>query len=173
MICWGIWKNKNDVRHGGKDRKGTAIVRSSIMLLDEFQTANTKQVKPRPHMSEVIKWKPPQQGRYKVNTDGAVFAKRKCVGFGVVVHDSKREVIAALCKRMAGLLGALETEAKAMEVAVQFAVDIGIRDVIFEGDSLSICQMIQRSTEAQSSIQNVVDGIISQLRFFRTVEVSM
>lgn len=114
MICWGIWKNRNDVRHGGKDRKGTAIVRSSIMLLDEFQTANTKQVKPRPHMSEVIKWKPPQQGRYKVNTDGAVFAKRKCVGFGVVVHDSKGEVIAALCKRMAAgwLVGSIRNGGK-------------------------------------------------------------
>ena len=94
------------------------------------------------------------------------------VGFGVVVHDSKGEVISALCKRMAGLLGALETKAKAMEVAVQFAVDNGIREVVFEGDSLSICNMIQCSIEAQSSIQNVVDGIISQLKSFRVVEVS-
>ena len=73
---------------------------------------------------------------------------------------------------MAGLLGALETKAKAMEVAVQFAVDNGIREVVFEGDSLSIYNMIQCSTETQSSIQNIVDGIISQLKSFRVVEVS-
>lgn len=62
-------------------------------------------------MLEVVKWKPPQQGRYKVNTDGAVFTKRKRVGIGVVVLDSKGVVIAVLCKRMAGLMGELETEA--------------------------------------------------------------
>ena len=90
---------------------------------------------PGPHKSEVVKWMPPQQGRYKVNTDGAVFTKCKCVGFGVVVRDSKGEVIVTLCKRMVGLMGALEMEAKAMEIAVQFAVDIGLREVIFEGDS--------------------------------------
>lgn len=44
-IFWGIWKNRNEVRHGGKDRKGFAIVLSSLMLLDEFQAVNVKQIK--------------------------------------------------------------------------------------------------------------------------------
>ena len=26
MICWEIWKNRNEVRHDGKDKRGTAIV---------------------------------------------------------------------------------------------------------------------------------------------------
>lgn len=108
----------------------------------------------------------------KVNTNGVVISKRKCVGIGVVVRDSKGEVIAALCKRIAGLMGALETEALAMEAAVQFAVDIGLREVVFEGDSMSICKMIQGSNEAKSSIQSVVDGIKAQLLSFRVAEVS-
>lgn len=172
MICWGIWKNRNEVRHGGQDKRGSAIVRSALMMLEEFQAVNVKQIKEGTHMPEVVKWKPPQLGRYKVNTDGAVFTKSKSVGIGVVVRDSKGEVIAALCKRVAGLMGALETEAIAMEVAVQFAADIGLRDVVFEVDSLSVCKMIQGFTEVQSSIQNVVDGINAQLQAFRIVEVS-
>ncbi|KAK7836541.1 hypothetical protein CFP56_022384 [Quercus suber] len=83
MICWGIWKNRNEIRHSGKDRRGTAIVKSSITLLDEFQAAIVKQMMLGPHKSEV--------GQYKVNTDGVVFTKRKWVGFGVAVHNSKGE----------------------------------------------------------------------------------
>ena len=36
MVCWGMWKNRNEVRNGGQDRTGSAIVRSSLRLLDEF-----------------------------------------------------------------------------------------------------------------------------------------
>ena len=25
MICWGIWKNRNEARHGGKQRSGLAV----------------------------------------------------------------------------------------------------------------------------------------------------
>ena len=41
-ICWGIWKNKNEVRHGGKRRSGLVIVRSSMKLLEDFQSSNEK-----------------------------------------------------------------------------------------------------------------------------------
>ena len=42
MICWGIWKSKNEVRHGGKRRSGLVIMRSAMKLLEDFQSANEK-----------------------------------------------------------------------------------------------------------------------------------
>ena len=75
-----------------------------------------------------------------MNVDGAVFTKRKQIGIGVVIRDSTGEVVAALSKKLAVLLGALETEAKAMETGVRFAAEVGIRDAIFEGDSVSTMQ---------------------------------
>ena len=53
-----------------------------------------------------------------MNVDGAVFSKRKQVGFGVIIRDSGGLVIAELSLKLACPLGALETEAKAMEVGV-------------------------------------------------------
>ncbi|KAF3973217.1 hypothetical protein CMV_003348 [Castanea mollissima] len=40
MICWGIWKNRNEIIHGGKGRPGRAVVRSALMMMDEYQSAN-------------------------------------------------------------------------------------------------------------------------------------
>ena len=45
-ICWGIWKDRNTARHGGKRREGKAIVRSSLRVLDEFQEVNKQPLAP-------------------------------------------------------------------------------------------------------------------------------
>ena len=40
MICWGIWRNRNEVKHGGKRKTGEAVIKCSHYLLEEFQLAN-------------------------------------------------------------------------------------------------------------------------------------
>ena len=54
-------------------------------------------------------------------------------------------------------LGPLEAKAKAMEAAVIFAKDIGIRDVIFEGDSLQVCNATNGCSLAPPAIANVLE----------------
>ena len=107
VICWGIWKNRNEVRHGDICRNGKAIVRSSLRALDEFQIANERPQSTREPFPNEIKWCPPQLGCYKVNVDGAMFSKRMQVGIGVVIHDSTGEVIAAQSKKLAFPLAVL------------------------------------------------------------------
>ena len=51
-----------------------------------------------------------------------------------MIRDSGGVVVAALSKKMALPLGALETEAKALEEGIQFACDVGVRDVILGSD---------------------------------------
>ncbi|XP_075665545.1 uncharacterized protein LOC142635234 [Castanea sativa] len=136
MICWGIWRKGNEVKHGGKRKTA------------------------------------PKQGQYKVNCDAAVFAKSREVGFGVNIRDYAGLVDAALSKKGFGLTGVVEAEAKAMEVAVQFAKDVGIREATFEGDSLIVSRAIQGTGDVPASIQNIVCGITQKFQCFRTAEVS-
>ena len=57
------------------------------------------------------------------------------MGIGAISRDQEGAIIAALRQHMHLPLGPLEAEAKSLDVAVSFAWDIGIRDVIFETDS--------------------------------------
>ena len=109
-----------------------------------------------------VKWSPLKQGCYKVNVDGVVFTKRKQTGIGVIIRDNTGEVVAAMCKRMAVPLGALEIEAKAMETEVRFAIEVGIRDVIFEGESLTIYNALHGLGSTSTAIQNIVTDILRQ-----------
>ena len=94
------------------------------------------------------------------------------MGIGVIIRDSAGMVIAALSQKLALPLGALEIKAKAMEVGVQFALDVGVRDVTVEGDSKCICNALQGQGETASSVQNVVAGTIHLAQAFRNIVFS-
>ena len=55
-----------------------------------------------------------------------------------MIKDSYGQVIAALSRKIDAPLGALEVEAKAFEVGLEFARDVGVQDFILEGDSLVV-----------------------------------
>lgn len=42
----------------------------------------------------MVVWKPPNHGIYKLNTDAGINKSGKCVGFGMVIHDSEGFVMA-------------------------------------------------------------------------------
>ena len=113
MVCWGIWKNRNDLQVGGKGKAGRTILRNAMNLVADYQNANGTKTRHLRNTPATASWLPPSHGYYKVNIDGAVFSKRKQAGAGVVIKDSEGEVIAALSKRWPYPLGALEAEAKA------------------------------------------------------------
>ena len=96
MVCWGIWKNGNELHHGGKGRTGGAVLRGALLLLEEYQRANVSSEVAGERMSLTVKWNPPAQGRYKVNVDGAMFTKCQQMGIGVIIRNDKGEVIAAM-----------------------------------------------------------------------------
>lgn len=56
-------------------------------------------------------------------------------GIGVVIRDSEGEVIATLSGRIILPPSMEDVEAMACWQAMHFALEIGIQDVVFEGDS--------------------------------------
>ena len=114
----------------------------------------------------------PKPPWYKANMDGAMFSQQKEAGIGVVIRDHHGAVVAALSKKLKVPLGAIEVEAKAMEEAVNFAWEMGIRDCLFESDSLTVVNGMLRVTEPPSFITNIITGSLSQLYKFWEVQFS-
>uniref|UniRef100_A0A7N2RE64 RNase H type-1 domain-containing protein n=1 Tax=Quercus lobata TaxID=97700 RepID=A0A7N2RE64_QUELO len=168
--AWGIWTNRNEVRHGKSRKPASVLVGWTKELLENFVMANHS-TRPFKDPVEAI-WQPPKPSWYKANTNGAVYTQQKETGIGVVIRDHHGEVVAALSKRIKAPLGAVEVEAKAMEEGVRFAWEMGIRDCLFESDSLTVVNAMQRRIEPPSSIINVINGSLSQLYRFREVNFS-
>ena len=65
-------------------------------------------------------------------------------------------------------MGPLEAEAKAMEVAMLFAKDMGIHDIVFEGDSLQVRNFLKGSSLVPPAVANVLEGIFFHLQLFHS-----
>ena len=85
-----------------------------------------------------------------------------------MVHNKEGNVIATMSKKLDLPLGALETEAKALEIGVKFAEEVGLRDVVFEGDTQVIINAVHSIREALTSIQNIIHGVLRNAQCFRT-----
>uniref|UniRef100_A0A2N9G7B6 Reverse transcriptase domain-containing protein n=1 Tax=Fagus sylvatica TaxID=28930 RepID=A0A2N9G7B6_FAGSY len=98
VICWSIWYRRNRLRLQQPADTNTQLVRRARETLLEFHAAQDrgKQRSMQPNSTTVIKWKPPEVSRFKVNYDGAVFSDRNEAGIGVIIRNHRGEVMGAL-----------------------------------------------------------------------------
>ena len=166
-MCWEIWKGRNLVRNGGVSRPRNTLARSSVALVEEFRAGNAREV--QTGLDRHVRWHPPQSSRFKMNVDAAIFKDLRAMGAGLVLRDSQGSVLATLSKRVPTNLATLEAEAKAMEIAIQFAGETGFREVYFETDSSTLENILTGITEAPASIETITDNILAHLDNFRFV----
>ena len=98
--------------------------------------------------------------------DGAVFREFSCCGIGVVIRNERGEIIGALSKKVPLALEALAMEAKVAEEGIILARDLGLWNVVVEGDSLTVMNALSGLNIPPSSIQKVVEGSMRFLQGF-------
>ncbi|KAL0001145.1 hypothetical protein SO802_014926 [Lithocarpus litseifolius] len=76
---------------------------------------------------------------------------------GVIIRDRNGEVIAAMSECIPLPNSVLEFKAMACRRAVKFAYEVGIQEVIFEGDSLTVIQAINKGGASEAPYGNLID----------------
>ena len=69
-------------------------------------------------------------------------------------------------------LGAIEAEAKVVEEGILLAWDLGLKNVVVEGDSLAVAQALNGIATPAISIQKVSEGISWWLKKFDNWKIS-
>lgn len=123
-------------------------------------------------------WRPPKVDDYKVNFNALAFKASNLASIEVIIRDWRGEAIAALSMPIPLSYNVNELEALACHTAVQFAGEIGLRKVIFEGYSSVVINALSQGSGGFASYGNIIEDILFlaadfQFLFFFVISVML
>ena len=97
---------------------------------------------------------------FKTKFDSAVFSNSHSTGIGVVIRNGHDEVIVTMAEHIPFPNSVAKVEAMACKQVVQFASEIGVQEVIFEGDSMIVIQALTHGATSEAPYGNLIDNIL-------------
>ena len=109
-----------------------------------------------------------------MNFDRAIFKNIDAASLGIVIRYSNGEVMGAMSQHVPLPQTVMEVEALACRCAVSFAIELGLRELVIEGDSALVIQAIKDGQPCQSFYGHIVDDSLhlsAQLQSFNFYHV--
>ena len=141
MFVWSIWTQRNQLRAQQSCCSTTQLAQFANDRFNEFKAIKLA-THPRQRQQRTS-WSPPAQNVFKINYDGALCSNTNKSGIGVVIRNGDGLVIASLAQPLNQAFKVVEIEALAASRALEFAANIGLDNVIVEGDSLVVTQALK------------------------------
>ena len=108
----------------------------------------------------------------KINFDGAIFAKEKSSGMGVIIRDRQGLVIASMATRISQQLRSVEIEAMAASKALEFARELGITEAVLEGDSQVVMMALNSKSPVLAPYGSLLQDSVSLSNSFLKLSYS-
>ena len=117
-------------------------------------------------------WEPPPESAFKLNFDVAIFFELNRTSIGIIIHNYKGKVMAAMSARGPTVHSSEEGELLACRKAVEFALDTSFFRLVLEGDNVNVMQAISSQEANISLLGNVVEDIKHLIRGLQWVSIS-
>ena len=106
---------------------------------------------------------PPKKNSLKVNFDEAIFKDISKAGIGVVIQDNQGQAIASLLEQIPLPFSSDVVEAQAAARAIAFALEIGCRSFVLEGDSESVIKTLSSEDESLAPFGHILTSAKSKI----------
>ncbi|KAK3189665.1 hypothetical protein Dsin_029226 [Dipteronia sinensis] len=168
VVIWRIWFGRNSIKHSQLDFIWKDVINWSEVFLSDFHRATSSlQYMPSLNGNKLTcKWTPPSEGMYKVNCDTAVDRINSKVGFGIVIRNSKGEVMASCAQSMVANFSVKTAKLFAVWKSIIFSGDCGLTPCSFELDEACIVKWIKNGCHRDSAngiILNDIDLMVANL----------
>ncbi|KAK2640801.1 hypothetical protein Ddye_022564 [Dipteronia dyeriana] len=117
-------------------------------------------------------WQPRCTSKYKLNTDAAIDADGKLMGFGTVICDSEGMIITTSSQRIVATYPPYVAEAIAMYRGLLLAADIGVFSVEVESDTTTVVKWVVDGDHKNSDIDLILSDIRNLIQNFNICSIS-
>ncbi|KAK8694332.1 hypothetical protein V6N13_071886 [Hibiscus sabdariffa] len=150
---WAIWFMRNKKKHEGTKESAWQTINFISTQMREFEAVAVgvdHRQKPLP------RWTPPRSGIIKANFDASIDAARHSSVAGIVLRNSEGLIMGAGTFPFPHVSNVEMAEARACEKAVSLCKDLGFRNVVIEGDALTVINKIERdNSEIWALVANI------------------
>ena len=162
ISAWLLWNRRNSIHFHRPIRPLNQVFSEAARILQDFLEAHDDAPAIVWNLVQ-HKWFALAQPQYKANFDEAIFKSIDSAGLGVIIRDTNGAVIGALLAQVPLPQSVAMVEALACRRAVQFAVEIGLHEVVFEGAAAVVINTISQGSANQSLYGHIVDDILAQV----------
>ncbi|XP_024200027.1 uncharacterized protein LOC112203270 [Rosa chinensis] len=170
LLCWQIWKKRNDVLFRDSGFSPASIVHASSSFCAAYRTHNPRSATTSIGLSEVIKWHPPPENFVKLNFDGSDSSSILAAAGFVIRNHCGDPIVAG--SRSIGSSTVPLAECTTLKDGLLAAKQFNMDHLLVEGDSSLIINCVNRKCEAPWMLKSLLKDIASIANSFATISFS-
>ncbi|XP_050217657.1 uncharacterized protein LOC126668508 [Mercurialis annua] len=160
VICWRIWIARNDKCFNNSEWTVSEVNSRALAQLHEFSSAhvlnNQSSAIVNRSTRQVQRWRPPPPGMIKINFDAALSISNRIAAVGLVCSNSSGYITYSCSHRFPGIVSPEIAEALGMRHVIMIASQLGLKNIIIEGDCLNVISASQGKKDIPSTIDVII-----------------
>ncbi|KAL8479489.1 hypothetical protein ACS0TY_026401 [Phlomoides rotata] len=155
-VLWQVWKERNTLLWDGRFRQPTAAVTAAASELSDWVLVQQPSAGKMARVGPCLAWHKPGAGSHKVNVDAAFFGDSMQTSFSMVLRDDQGVFVAAKTVVCHCLKDVDIGEAMGFMEALSWVKNLGLQNVVIEGDAKIVVDSINLKTKGVSAFLDVI-----------------
>lgn len=158
ILLW--WSEQNNYRGEGRRRTATEVAYVTAAMADRFQANKTTTL--LPDSGQIHKWRRPELGVFKTNSDGAFDSKTGTGAWGFIIRNDEGTMLKAGARREMALQSAFHAELLGCHAGLRAAASLGISQIVLDTDA----SLVKTAVEGNEYRLAALGGIIAEIQSF-------
>ncbi|XP_021774242.1 uncharacterized protein LOC110738174 [Chenopodium quinoa] len=161
-ICWANWSARNAWVIEGEHPDLVTTINYAMKICGEVREGGggSGQIQGQQVVSHPVSWTRPELGCIKLNVDAGLLGDVGS-GFGAVARDCEGNVLGCAAYQCKETWEAKIAEAKVIVLGMNWAIEMGFKNVVVESDCLQLIQALRKGSKGQSNFHLILDDVLS------------
>ncbi|KAF5481456.1 hypothetical protein F2P56_002104 [Juglans regia] len=162
VILYKIWARRNCFVFKNIFNSPLVLVKSAlndVEVLHESHLRLTYDAARLPQQITEVEWRPPADPFYKLHFDAAFDSEKRLMGIGILVRNSRGEMLAVVSAPKSHICPAFSAECYALLRSIKLCQELCLYQVVLEGDAKAVVDSVNGYNNSHSWQGLLIDDI--------------